>query len=230
MLDVPKAGTKWEKAHMSFNDIWIKMASLDPSSWEMNAVIFLWHNQNLFISTHLILYLVAHEFTIELSWWCIEGGLSPVHVVLNQVSSSQSFMISRDKFRPQRKTEVPTTQEQPKLRVSVLTLCRLFHLWVSLSTTWIHILFLGKLLEEYKYYPEVDFSPTYIWLSYIILTTTKTKRILDFYIYIYMPFNTTQKEGIFRGKFLCILSVLISGKPAWSTLGMGKIFGIRKIK
>jgi hypothetical protein len=84
-------------------------------------------------------------------------------------------------------------------------------------------------MEEYKHYPEVDFSPTYIWLSYNILTTTKTKRILDFYIY--MPFNATHKRKEFLGqKFLCILSVLISGKPAWSTLGMGKIFGIRKIK
>jgi hypothetical protein len=47
-----------------------------------------------------------------------------------------------------------------------------------------------------------------------------------------MPFqHNTQKEGIFLGKkFLCILSVLISGKPVWSTLGMGKIFGLRKIK
>ncbi len=161
----------------------------------------------------------AHEFTIELSWWYIEGGLSPVHVVLNHVSSSQSFMIIRDKLRPWRKTEVPTTQEQPKLRVSVLTLCRLFRLWVSLSTIWIHILFLGNLLEEYKYYPEVDFSPTYIWLSYNILTTTKTKRILDFYIYIYMPFNTTHKrKECFRKKnsfafWVCLFLANLPGAP-----------------
>jgi hypothetical protein len=165
---VPKAGTKWEKAHMSSLMIFgIKCLLWTRLLREMNAVIILWHNQNLFIITHLILYLVPHEFTIELSWWYVEGGLNPVHVVLNHVSSSQSFMIIRDKLRPRRKTEVPTTQEQPKLRVSVLTLCRLFYLWVSsLSTIWIQILFLGKFLEEYKYYPEVDFSPTYIWLSY----------------------------------------------------------------